>query len=61
MANRNQIDKSYISEHDEFFHQFDKEHELSDSQKAEIKKHQRIHELRDNKQDNPPPKDHFDF
>ena len=47
--NTNDIDKFYISPYDRFLYEFDTTHPLSESQKEEIKKHQRIAELRDNK------------
>lgn len=49
MLNRLKIKKSYVSETDEFLAEFDAKHpELSASQKAEIKKAQRISDARDN-------------
>lgn len=42
------IDKFYVSPYDKMFHGFDRTHELSESQKKEIAKHQRIAKLRDN-------------
>lgn len=44
----NDIDKAYVSPYDKFLFQFDADHEKSASQLKEIKKHQRIAELRDN-------------
>jgi len=41
------IDKAYISSYDKFLRNFDKTHEKSASQLAEIKKNQRIADLRD--------------
>lgn len=46
--NKHDIDKSYVSPYDKFLYAFDETHEKSESQLAEIKKHQRIAELRDN-------------
>ncbi len=46
--NKRDIDKAYVSPYDQFLYKFDFEHELSQSQKKEIKKHQRIARLRDN-------------
>lgn len=43
------IDRAFISEHDTFLHRFDKGREKSQSQQKEIKKHQRIFNLRDAK------------
>ncbi len=43
------LDKSYFSPYDKFFYGFDASHEWSESQLAEIKKHKRIAEMRDNK------------
>lgn len=37
----------YVSKIDEFLSEFDKIHALSDSQRAEIKKYQRVDLLRD--------------
>ncbi len=52
---KNTLDKSYVSEHDIFLTQFDKDHpDLSLSQLKEIKKHQRIAALRDGAQDTKP-------
>lgn len=42
------IDKSYISSIDRFLFEFDNNHVLSDSQIQEIKKYQKIFNLRDN-------------
>ncbi|MGQ3892094.1 CBU_0585 family protein [Legionella sp. CNM-4043-24] len=44
----NDIDKSYVSPYDRFMYAFDRDHEKSESQKKEIKKHERIARLRDN-------------
>lgn len=46
---KQRVDKSFVSELDQFIQQFDLDHpEKSDSQIADIKKHQRISQLRDN-------------
>lgn len=45
---KNDIDKAYVSPYDKFLYTFDAEHEKSESQLKEIKKHQRIAYLRDN-------------
>lgn len=46
--NKQKIDKFYISEHDIFLHEFDKNNpEKSNSQQAEINKHAKLHALRD--------------
>jgi hypothetical protein len=37
----------YVSDLDKFSKEFDRTHPLSESQKAEIEKHQRIYKLRD--------------
>ncbi len=43
------IDKAYVSEYDAFLQAFDKSHPIkSASQRAEIAKHKRIAERRDN-------------
>lgn len=42
------IDKAYISPYDRFLYDFDNTHKKSPSQQAEIDKHKRIAELRDN-------------
>lgn len=47
--NKNDIDKAYVSPYDEFLYMFDKQHEKTASQLKEIRKHQRIARLRDNK------------
>ena len=44
---RHDINKAYVSPYDKFLKKFDKEHEPSLSQQAEIKKYQRIAKLRD--------------
>lgn len=41
------IDKFYVSPYDQFMYEFDASHEKSASQQKEIKKHQRIADLRD--------------
>lgn len=42
--------KNYVSETDKFLKNFDKDHhDLTTKQQQEITKHQRIHNLRDNK------------
>lgn len=48
MNNELDIDKFYISPYDKMFHGFDQKHVLSESQKKEITKHERIAKLRDN-------------
>ncbi|MBI2785429.1 MAG: hypothetical protein HYX60_03625 [Legionella longbeachae] len=47
--NSNDIDKAYVSPYDKFLFEFDATHSKSESQKKEIKKHQRIAMMRDNK------------
>ncbi len=47
--NLQNIDKFYVSPYDEMFHTFDHKHKKSQAQLKEIQKHQRISELRDNK------------
>lgn len=42
------IDKFYVSPYDKMFHGFDNSHALSESQRKEIAKHERIADLRDN-------------
>lgn len=46
--NNNAINKAYVSPYDEFYCKFDAEHAKTPSQLKEIKKHQRIANLRDN-------------
>lgn len=41
------IYKNYVSEIDKFINEFDKTHPKSESQLAEIQKHQRVFALRD--------------
>lgn len=41
------IDKAYVSPIDRFLFEFDASHEKTASQRKEIKKHQRIAQLRD--------------
>ena len=45
--NKRDIDKAYVSPYDQFMYKYDFEHDLSPSQEKEIKKHQRIANLRD--------------
>ncbi len=45
----NDIDKAYVSPYDKFLFEFDAHHEKSASQINEIKKHQRIALMRDDK------------
>ncbi|WP_133130957.1 CBU_0585 family protein [Legionella yabuuchiae] len=42
------IDKSYVSPIDKFLYKYDATHEKTQSQLKEIKKHERIANLRDN-------------
>ncbi|GGI82959.1 CBU_0585 family protein [Legionella impletisoli] len=42
------IDKSFVSPIDKFLYEYDAKHEKTQSQLKEIKKHQRIANLRDN-------------
>ncbi|MDF3054696.1 MAG: hypothetical protein K0Q74_603 [Gammaproteobacteria bacterium] len=42
-------DMRFVSDLDNFFRTFDETHPLSESQKAEIEKHRRVHALRDKK------------
>lgn len=44
----NKLNKQFISEIDQKLKEFDESHEKSDSQQAEIKKYNKINELRDN-------------
>ena len=44
---KHDIDKAYVSPYDRFLCAFDANHEKSESQLIEIKKHQRIAQLRD--------------
>lgn len=45
--NKHDIDKAYVSPYDRFLFEFDAVHDKSASQLKEIKKHQRIAQLRD--------------
>ncbi len=45
----NDIDKAYVSPYDEFLFEFDATHNKSASQMKEIKKHERIARMRDDK------------
>lgn len=47
--NSNDIDKAYVSPYDKFLFEFDATHKKSASQLKEIKKHQRVFLMRDNK------------
>jgi hypothetical protein len=49
MSNDIDIDKAYVSSYDRFLYEFDATHQKSASQLKEIKKHQRLAEIRDNK------------
>ena len=51
--NQQDIDKAYVSPYDRFLFEFDSTHPRTSSQLQEIKKHQRITELRDNVQNLP--------
>ena len=42
------IDTSFVSDIDKFLEEFDGKHSKTHSQQAEIQKHQRISEMRDN-------------
>ena len=57
MANLKDIDKNYISEHDEFLFEFDSKHPLSASQQKEVDKHKKIAQLRDGLTDETEPKE----
>lgn len=45
--NLDKINKDYVSDIDKFLTEFDGQHEKSESQKEEIKKHEHIAKLRD--------------
>lgn len=46
--NKQDIDKFYVSEHDVFLHEFDKENPVrTKSQQQEIDKHAKLHHKRD--------------
>lgn len=45
----NDIDKAYVSPYDKFLFEFDATHSKSASQMKEIKKHERIARMRDDK------------
>jgi len=47
--NINDIDKAYVSPYDKFLFEFDARHDKTESQIKEIKKHERIAIMRDNK------------
>jgi hypothetical protein len=47
--NTTDIDKFYVSPDDKFLFEFDATHEKSESQLQEIKKHERIAKMRDDK------------
>lgn len=49
--NDQDIDKKYVSPDDQFLFKFDAKNQKSESQMKEIKKHQRISELRDHARD----------
>lgn len=44
------IDKAYVSPYDKFLFEFDAQHQKTASQMKEIKKHQRIALMRDDKE-----------
>lgn len=46
----NDIDKAYVSPYDKFFFDFDANHPKTASQLKEIKKHERIAHMRDDKE-----------
>ncbi len=59
---RSKVNKNYISEIDQRLADFNRTHPKSKSQQAEIKKYQRIYQLRDNPSlDSKPKKDIFTF
>lgn len=47
MSSKSRIDKHFVSEIDQFLTEFDKTHPKSASQLAEIKKYDRLDQLRD--------------
>ncbi|HHP0254261.1 TPA: CBU_0585 family protein [Legionella pneumophila] len=47
--NTDDINKTYVSPYDKFLYEFDATHKKSASQLQEIKKHQRIFKMRDDK------------
>lgn len=49
LMSKHDIDKKYVSPFDKFLFGFDSTHAKTPSQLAEIKKYQRIFDLRDNK------------
>lgn len=49
MSNDTDIDKAYVSPYDKFLFEFDATHEKSASQMKEIKKHERLARMRDDK------------
>lgn len=50
MSTGTDIDKAYVSPYDKFLFEFDASHQKSASQLKEIKKHQRIALMRDDKE-----------
>jgi hypothetical protein len=50
MMSNNDIDKAYVSPYDKFLFEFDATHKKSASQMREIQKHERLAEMRDNKE-----------
>ena len=46
---KHDIDKAYVSPYDKFLFEFDATHKKSASQMKEIKKHERLANMRDNK------------
>ncbi|RUR12334.1 CBU_0585 family protein [Legionella sp. km772] len=50
MSNDIDIDKAYVSPYDQFLFEFDTKHAKSASQMKEIKKHERLALMRDNKE-----------
>lgn len=48
MKDKNKVDKHFVSSIDKFLAEFDRTHPKSSPQKAEIKKYERIYQLRDN-------------
>jgi len=49
MSSSNDIDKAYVSPYDKFLFDFDETHQKTASQIKEIKKHERIAIMRDDK------------
>lgn len=57
MANKHKVDKHFVSEIDKKLAEFDRSHEPSPAQQAEIDKYKRVYKLRDDASASDPEQD----